>query len=517
MSLTILEEPGEMSLSRNPVRIAVNTSLGNAAGVKIELGVYVETIAFSGNFSKLYAEDLTPDTNGNVVFQLEKYFDDALDWFMPEWSKPMGRVAEGVRQFYYEVIEYNNGSILSNYNPWAGGPGTPFKIIYKGGVPKEQWRKNYFFSHFITGNNAGLSNWWQYDIKYLPVGLYQPYWLMMQCRNATGYANPQLVTTVYWNDGTNTVVSTNVPELKTGATFKSAYGGLYYFAVGIDQLQLEALSSTKQIDYYTVELNDGGTQIGSRAWFKAIYELSSKDRALLVNNSLGGVETVRYFYQEQTGIQLDESRGESITDDIGNGRIIGKQFFSNSIQEQVKRVGNTGNLSKQIIDHYRQVLLAENIYEIIRSTPSAPIGIGNRGVRFIPIQRDSMKIALRIKNEDSVINSMVMEYSLALKNSSYAPENLDTNLFRMDAGYGYSFTFPALPTGDAYYISAWPGFFSPSPSGIDFNSKETLLLWVIGNWGTFGYWSIDMDGNLQLDSDVNYGTLAATAVFIQTH
>jgi hypothetical protein len=196
---------------------------------------------------------------------------------------------------------------------------------------------------------------------------------------------------------------------------------------------------------------------------------------------------------------------------------VGKQLFSYGIQEQEKRIGNTGDLTVQIIDHYRQVLLAENIYEVVRKSVMWPVGLGI-GLKFVPIQRDSLKISLRQRNTNtSILNILQIEYSLAIKNKSFAPRDLSNNLMGMDVAYCYKFTIPTLPSGQKYYLDAVPGFMTPTGSGIDFNSIATLLIWIRGNWSVYGYWDVDIDGNLQLDSDVNYGTMPLTAIHILTH
>ncbi len=513
MSLTILKEPSLFCLSRNPIVVAVNTSLGNAAGVKVKIEVFMDDndVAFAGGFnSTLYTEEQTPDANGNVIFELQNNLDAALRWFKPDFFATNGKCADGVRQYTYGILEYNNGVNTDSYEQ-APDPSYQPKVVYKGGVSKEQFKSdNYFFDQFIHKGHVPVNSthqltWWTYQQKYLTTGIYTPQYLMFHAPIGAYSAQVNFKSVSYFDDGSTVTSNYRVSALESGTNV----GQLFWFACGVEQLGLENGSSTAKLVKYSIQLMHNSSPLTDAMWYTVDYKYSRTDRALLYNNSIGGVDTVRLFYQEQMAVQINEQRGEFNTSLVAK-RFKESETFSYGIFEQQKRIANTGALRKADVDGLRQLALAEMIYEYLRSTSTPPVGM-SMGVRYLPVQRDSLKIAFHKNNPRQNPSVFTMEYSIAILNNSYTPEIMGSQFIIGPFGVSYQYTFaiPNKTSGQKYGFAAVSGtsfLFLPAPSlGVGlFNSIATLLLYVQQNWSGYGYWSINADGKLQLDSDTDY-------------
>jgi hypothetical protein len=512
MAITIKQKPFKNSFSRNIMPVVANSDAG--AGTKLKIELNYRKINSGGGFTPLYAETLDIAANGDVVFYIQNELDSLLKWFVPKWGGGIVVATSCSMQYIIKITEYDASNTQLSYLVPIQSSDNYF--VYKGGVALEQFMGNKFFNFMNTSPGSDdTQRFWTWLKNDYILGLYQPNWLLFQVQAAAGYNTSSLFVKCYYTDGSDATFSQNIALFTTVVA-----GQLVSIPVGFNQLKAiittspptEYNGSGSRLMKYEVWVEDttqAAQIITERQSFTIDWAWAKRSRYFIFNNSLGGVDCIGLFFQEQNGAEFDiKMSSRPLKYDYFTGGQLPALNFANNISEQFFRKANSGDLlRKSDLDAMRQLSLAEVVFEIVPASELVKL------VRFLPINSTSKKIAYFKKLPNSPIYQLELEYQYAFTNNSYTPEDLSCSSAVLA---NYFTNTRVLPTPGFYgfYGVRWESGSLVrkinNPIGTINLTLTDLVIWLNANWGDIGTWAV-------VGSDlVNVGPYQTTIFTINT-
>lgn len=498
MSTTIISQPKRYSFSKNLMPLTINTDLGTGATIQLTvsyaigngLGGFVSAI-------QLYQETLSADANGDVTFYIQNQLDAVLGNHLPKWGDGCKKMTANWASYVLQFEDFDaSGTSGGSVGDIGATQGDEY-FVYNGGISYEQWKPGLFFDFIdIDKNGDHTQKFWTWFKNNREVGINEPHYLSFLSQAVSGYSVPTVAVKVYYEDGTNATFLKLVSLLTS--TLK---GELYILPTGFDQLidfmggsfsrYNSGGSKAVKYDYWLFENDSNGALITETKTFVLDWFFRNRSRYFIFTNSLGCVDSVRLFFQEQTGAEYIQQQGTSVIKyDYFSNNIIPATNFNFNISEQLFRKANTGDsLRLSDLDAMRQLSLSDNVFEIVRPSDLSPT------VRLLPINSTSKKIAYFKRLPNSPIYQLELEYQYAFTNVSYTPENLDCSLADIPNLNSIRDYFPTPPT--VYYqinfqiaaigISRYAG---PTEN---LTTGAAMEAWLNANWGDVA--SFELDGN----------------------
>lgn len=353
MAVTIIERPGEINFSRNPIRYALQTNTSLATpGLRIDVRILYK-IFQGGTYEALLEVPLTPDSNGRVDIDLNKIIDSLLTYKLPTiTSNLVSSSFEQVCQFYISYREITTAAPDPAWTDDAGGT----RFATKGGLPYQLWKGSNYFINYAAANKPFLT--WQKSGR--SIGPDEISWLTyLHLLDDT--TNVSAKVSIYYTDGTSTVdaVTLTFPE-----TDVYKYG-LYQIPAGITQLGLADVDPAKQIEYYGIKVVNAATTLKQNYFFYIDYRHTYNTTAFNYFNSLGGFDSVRILGDITREARYESEAAETTVDAAyyNENELVPMQF-TQQVTEQIIFKGSVGLMDDDYeMDVKRDLRISKGVYE----------------------------------------------------------------------------------------------------------------------------------------------------------
>ena len=172
--ITVLQQPNEYNWSRNDIifRLFTDTLL-TTPGLVIEVKVNFLRNDNTGSMVEVMRMPLTPNSNGQVFFNLKKVLDNLLQYELPN----LATVKMCKKQSGVFSIEFRESTFSVPGTTWLTIPGLTYSFkILKGGLSEEQWigaPNSGFFYNYIHQHRLLMT--WKKSGQL--IGTDEPYYL----------------------------------------------------------------------------------------------------------------------------------------------------------------------------------------------------------------------------------------------------------------------------------------------------------------------------------------------------
>lgn len=420
MAFQLTKRPYKFSYSKNPIQYAFQISNPGSPGCAMQIELYSldigTTLPASGLGTLIASDTLTPNPDGSVDFFCEDLLDSVLDWELPTGTGPM-TVTKQICQYF---IRYRQITKANPAPAWISDSGS-LLIALKGGVAKEKFDRNNFFSAYLVTERPFLT--WQPADH--PIGETELRYLTY-----LHVENNQFLLTLkaraVWSDGTQETISVDLPPVATSP--------LFHLPVGLDQLGLATLHPTLQLWYYDVWIEDGqGLQYAAPFRLAVDHRWFYHDFSFVYHNSLGGIDTVRVCGDYDIQVVLDSvdiQMAARLTASAAG--VLPTEFASINISKYEVYKGDVGQLhSRGMQESLQELLLSESVYR----------KVAGRWLRVVNMQK-----AQDLTPSDDTKYSFPLQWRYTFENVSFTPfgKDLGTGIDTGSAGPVYGIcTAPA--------------------------------------------------------------------------
>jgi len=379
--LTLISGPADISYSRNPIEIELETK---------ESGSYVilkVCDASSNEITSLYGK---ADSDDRVKFDVSEILDTKVFYEVPSLSVLNKRCYDPIIKYWCEAKEYDeDSSLVDSLDIGKTGGDSVTLYVLKGGLSQEKLS----ISIFTKINSDKLFLSWA-DQIYLKSD--QPYCLYYIHLNSTESIVAKAK--VYYSDGTN--------DTKTLASFTTALlYSVYYISVGFDQNELYNLQSSKTPVYYEVWIeNTTPLTRAGKLTFNLSDDYSLYPKHFFYANSLGGYEGLFATGKNQIIPKGDNS--EVLQNNSSGGLAL---QFAHQIEKQGKIA--PGFKSKAEIERLNDILLTSETYEIINDSL----------IKIVIDKKSKLNYVL-----DENLSPFVINYKRAFLNKNFTPDNVSS-------------------------------------------------------------------------------------------
>lgn len=399
-TITQIKAPYEISWSRNPILFSFKINPFTANDItnrtRMLFALMVETEFMSNNFESVWSAVEYPDANGFVTIDLSAVLDTQLEFYVPnkQYVK-FHRCKKQIKRYYLRYSMQDNDALMIV-------PADTIKYnVAKGGLSKEQWHRDQFFSSNILADHAPLHNLERFEHQTLRVD--EPKWLY--------FMMPDYISTFL------KLVITPQNELGALAAYdmlEQNMSGVKWeiFCVPVDYATLDLASNIAPgniCTFYTVAVWDDTNQMVDIASYRMDHRPMYEAQYLLYRNSLGGLDTQSFLGEKDFDIEVQKSKAEivQLSDYLNAFNMQRESFTIKSFRSQ-KSKANTGWINKNTTDRLIDMFLDKQVY--------SPLGN-----KLIPVQIDS-KTATLYKDVTKLYN-LTLEWALAWMDENFTLQN----------------------------------------------------------------------------------------------
>lgn len=438
MAVTIIERPGEISFSRNPIRYSLQTDTSLATpGLKIDVGLFFKEF-LSGGFpptTAIIEVPLTPDSNGIVSIDFNKILDSLVINELPLLSATGVQIStKNIGQFF---IKYRETTTASPSPSWTTDSAS-YRQVLKGGLPYQLWQRANYFVAYNSPTKPCLT--WQKSGR--SIGPTEKSWLSYIHLNADT-TNVNAKVSIFYTDGTSSIDAVTVAFPATNV-YQYA---VYQIPVGIEQLNLTSINPSKTIHYYGVRIEDATVVLKENYYFYPDYRNTYSTTQFNYFNSLGGFDSVRLLGDVTREARYESEVAEISTNDINyNENELAKRQFTQQVTEQLIYKGSIGLMDDDYeMDVKRDLRISKGIYEAkydrwwLVNLVNSPVNLGSTS---------------------DPIKDFPIEWTYGIENENYAPDIEIGPLPVCPVVTGASNTFTTVSwTGNAahesYIVEVW--------------------------------------------------------------
>ncbi len=396
MEVVLIKQPPEISFSGNPMpyifSITPYGTMEKTQDIRLVIKVMVESTFGNNNFIEARTQPFYPDSNGQVKIEVQTLIDPFLEYYTPKLSLQRPVQAFSQRKRYrIQYLLQKDGQLIGNVQNSS--------VLYaiKGGMSYDQWNPNTFFSkniiidkkplHFITENEKCHIE----DIKYL-------FWTYPYSDNKV----QKVMIDITLDD--NTVIQYDIPY-----TVFCGKWGICCVPIGFNQIKLNSLVPVGKwpVHYSVKVVNSSNIAIVAPVTYYIDHRNFYDTYQLLYRNSLGGLDTIRL--RGSVDFEADYARQNAqrtVTPSYYSNSNLLPQNIDESVEETPKFKGDTGFISKSVVDKLRDLFLSTQKMELEKSK-LLPIIINNKNVKFF-------------SNKENLL-SIQIEWQRAYNNIFYTP------------------------------------------------------------------------------------------------
>lgn len=358
---------------------------------EILLDVYMEDDYASGTYIRLDQKEATPDSDYIAIFRLEETLKPYLSHDKPSFNQAtITRCSNIMKRYYYRYAEaFGEPQVVQKLS----NPTLTTKHVILAGYGYKDFPASTFVANHITGNAGKKFLTTQPRTKTITTT--QQEYLYLYNTATSGTMTIKLK--VYYTDGTSSALTDKT-------TASAGYNQVYIFPVGYAQLAVAAVDSTKTVKYYEVYVYDVDHSSETFTYYvdHKRYRLS---RYFLFLNSLGGMDTLWCSGQEEE-IGMEVSMEEARLVEEYNYAATDAQITAYNAEFRDTVKVHTGWKTKEYIDHLRDLLISEAIYEI-------------GSAAYIPVRLKPFSGTLYWNKSNKY--SLELEFATAFLNEAYNP------------------------------------------------------------------------------------------------
>lgn len=392
----IIDEPYEVSWSRNPIRYGIHTTTSlDVSGIVIEVKLKFKTV--ENTFSDIITQSLAPDKEGNVFIDISFILDSLLKYQLPDLVSNTVEPIVLQKGFFY--IDYREISSLNGNQGWNTTKDR-IRTVIKGGLSNESWSRERFFTDYLPSHKMFLT--WQ----------------------ESGYlASPKEILFLHFLSVTSTFsqlsISVKVHYSDSAEILKSVLIGpdtgvnkydIYIIPVGVEQLQLHLLNPDKNIQWWEVTILQDSTLLTSPYRFIYDYRYFKDEVQFNFFNSLGGIDSIRIKGNWETTHVRDVTEIERVSDPYAyNQNELPAEIDDNVFKERITWKGNAGFMNSKQQDRYRDLFLSRKRVAIFRG----------RWVNARILNKNTS-----LYNTAENLSNLPLEWSFGFDNVSYTPDSV---------------------------------------------------------------------------------------------
>jgi hypothetical protein len=389
MSLSLLIEPYEIAFSKNPIYFQFSTTEPS-----LRAEIFIESFHYSNAFSKIITYDNLADEFGIVDLEIQDILNSQLKHVLPEYNiKHDLTIINSIKRYYIIVTEYDTDG--NKVNTMV----TTKKHVVLGGISHEEYPTAKFWETYLPQEKIILS-WQNSNLAITPE---QPYFINFICSD--DYTTYGLWYDIkYYFDDNTTLTKAFQPT--SSLPYKWQH---YLLPVSLEAMQAK-YTGTKTIVKYDVFFNsyDGSnfTQISETITINIDTTNYQFPNYFHYFNSLSGLDTLRTIglttskYSNEA-IQLEKSLKAIYKSQEGTS-------FQTNIYEIASYTTATGWLTKEALDHLRDMLISSSIFYIHKE-------------QYIRILLKQSSIT---QKDDEFLYSMIIKYRYNFNNNVYTPKQL---------------------------------------------------------------------------------------------
>lgn len=395
--LFIIDEPYEISWSRNPIRYGFHTTTDlDIPGIVLEIKLKFKTT--ENSFRDVITQSLAPDTEGNVFVDLSFILDSLLTYQLPDLA--VNSVEQVVSQKGSFFIEYREVNSQDGNLAWSN---TENKIctVIKGGLSNESWSRDKFFTDYLPIQKMFMT--WQ-ETGYLasPKELLFLHFISI----TSTLSQLTVLVKVHYSDSSEALK--NIP---LGAVSGVNKYDVFIIPAGVEQLQLHVINPDKTIRWWEIAIFDNTTPL--TIFYRYIYDYRYFKDEIQFNffNSLSGIDSIRIKGNWETTHIRDVAEIERILDPYSyNQNELPAAVDDNVFKERLTWKGNAGFMNRKQQDQYRELLLSRKRFAVFRG-------------RWINARILNKNTSLYNTAEN--LANLPLEWSFGFDNVNYTPAYVD--------------------------------------------------------------------------------------------
>lgn len=398
MEAVLIKQPPEISFSGNPMPyifgITPYGAIEKTQDIKLVVRVLVESIFGNNSFVEIKAQPFYPDSNGQVKIEIQTLIDPFLEYYTPKLS--LKRPVQAFSQRKRYRVQYTlqkDGAIVGEVQS------SPILFAIKGGMSYDQWHPSQFFNKNILEDKSPLHFVAPSEKCHVAENKYL-FWTYPFADNKV----QTVMIDIMLDD--NSIIQYNLPY-----TIFCGKWGICCVPIGFNQLGLNTEVPVGQWPvYYSVKvMNADNIAIVAPIIYNIDHRNFYETYQLLYRNSLGGIDTIRLrgvvdFEADYTRQNAQRTVPPSY---YSNGNLLAQSIDENA-EETPKFKGDTGFLSKAVVDKLRDLFLSPQKMEL-ENEKLLPITINNKNVKFF-------------SNKENLL-SLQIEWQRAHINEFYTPAN----------------------------------------------------------------------------------------------
>jgi hypothetical protein len=341
----------DVFFSRNPVTFPKAATAGweLLTNFRIYDDVRVEDVADSGTFVSKLKTALTPDVDGNVLFQVRQAFRGVLSAAPPTLNQAtITRLTDRIKRFKHYTGELQDDEVT----PGALTASDP-AVVLLGGINKFNWPGLDFFATYLPANKKFMS--WAPLHKQVD-RLQEDYLNFFIYDVATVELN--LIIKVYFDDDTD--------QTATVVTQAVSFQYLYQLPAGPQNTGALLVNPAKNVVKYELWLTDQADAVISEVRTYVLDTVTHpRKRLFMFLNSLGTYEVLRF-----TGVA--EFSTDVVKDNIlkflpySYAALDGEMEVNNSTLQEGGSYssGYLNDYSREWLDYLKDFLLSRRVYDV---------------------------------------------------------------------------------------------------------------------------------------------------------
>lgn len=373
--LTILQQPGEISLSRNQMLLSFRALDGSSqpysdvnpapGDYKILLDIYFEPTYLSGSFESIVSLDLYIDSASEVIVDISSILHAALEEALPELQIPAFDAAvpfkaDILRQFYFRYRESFEG--VSEV--WTDSTN---RLVLCGGISQALFAAGDFFGSLNELNS--LLSWYPLSKT---VSADQPEWLAWF--NHTGSTNEIALQVFQYSADSSLPTSTFA---FSESTLNATPNEVVLIPCGPTQLGVS--SNTLKYVVRVVDQANTNITLSQKKNFYIDRLQYRSSRFVMYLNSFHLPETLRCVGVFELALEISrQDRRRVLTD--GYSPTSPETFQYDQSYQQVFTY-RSGYLSKKEVESLQELLIYNKIYEV-SSLGSIPLHLNEKKFRI---------------------------------------------------------------------------------------------------------------------------------------
>jgi hypothetical protein len=289
MAITVLQEPKDLSFSKDPIYFLLRTDEVAQPNIRIyiKVKIYNETLASYQDVAPPMS--LIPDINGDAVFRIESLLDDFIDTFFPVVPDIVTSI--NCPQFIIEYAEsFGEPPVIQSYTQ------SNEKFILRGGLNVGEYDTVKYFSDIPRSYLSTYS-----DTKVVaPNSIDYLYFLLEPIFDTTEI---QMKVAILMNNGDEFIEYTD----KIAATSKRQ---IVRFSAGFYQLGLQTLYPPDEVYSYTCYIIEQNFQRISAPRYFTMDTYLCDSKFFIYENSKGGMDSLTATGKNSSEIEISKRFAE---------------------------------------------------------------------------------------------------------------------------------------------------------------------------------------------------------------